>query len=340
MKILAFETSCDDTAVAVVEQGTKVLASVRIEQSEHSKFGGVVPEIASRLHAENWKIALEKCLADAKITISEVDAIATTRGPGLSPALLSGTTAASFLSLFFKKPVIGVHHIFGHACSVFLDRSVENAKFPSLVLTASGGHTQLHFWRDFCDLKMLGGTIDDAAGEAFDKCSKMCGLGYPGGPQVSKMAESGNENRFDFPTILLDRDSLDFSFSGLKAAVFREIELEKRRAGDLSKNFVADLCASFEATVSEIFLKKVERALEKFPAENVVFVGGVSANSRIRRDLADFLQARKKRLILPAKIEYSTDNAAMIAGAAFFLREKNPKIAKIQFLDADARMEF
>ena len=336
MKILAFETSCDDTAVAVVEDGTKVLASTRISQVEHNEYGGVVPEIAARLHAERWPKILEKCLADAGLEISEIDFFAVTKGPGLQTSLLSGTTAASFLSLFFGKKLIPVHHIFGHMCSVLLERKKEEIQFPILALVASGGHTELFHWNDFCEVKKLGGTIDDAAGEAFDKVAKMLGLGYPGGPEVSKWAKKGNRQKFKFPRIFLGKDSLDFSFSGLKAAVFRQVELCKNPK---DKTFVADVCASFEQAVMEIFLKKVGRVLDRFPEiKNVCFAGGVSANTFLRENLENFLEKRGLKLLLPKKLEYCTDNAAMIAGAAYWMMQKNPEIAQVQFVDADPRL--
>ena len=341
MKILAFETSCDDTGVALVENGTKILAATRMSQLEHAEFGGVVPEIASRLHAENLFLALEQTLASANLKISDVDQIAVTAGPGLSPALLSGTTAASFLALFYSKPLARVHHIFGHLCSVFLERNLDAVRFPALVLTVSGGHTQMHLWRSVNEIQTLGSTIDDAAGEAFDKVAKMTGLGYPGGPEVSAAAAGGDENTFAFPRILLGRANLDFSFSGLKGAVFREVEKEKNctKSEKLSPKFVANVCASFENTVAEIFEKKVSRAFDRFPEiQQVIFVGGVSANRTISARLQNLSQTRKKgELLRPKKMSFCTDNAEMIGSAAFFQHEKNP--AKIQFVDANARLE-
>lgn len=341
MKILAFETSCDDTGVAVVEDGVTVLANVRQSQTEHSKWGGVVPELASRLHSENIIPVLEKCLSDAKLKIEDIDAIAVTQGPGLSPALLNGTTVASMMSLIYQKPVIPVHHIFGHISSVFLGRDLEAVKFPALVLTVSGGHTEMHLWSDFADLKLLGSTIDDAAGEAFDKTAKMLGLGYPGGPIVSKESEKGDENAFKLPLIYLNKESLDFSFSGLKAAIYREVEKQKKEEDGIDKIFIADLCASFESTVARTFVKKVARAIDMFPEiQDVVFVGGVSANTKIRKELNEKIcqPLFHKDLVVPKTLEYCTDNAAMIGAAAFFVQRKNPELVKVQFVDADARL--
>jgi len=245
------------------------------------------------------------------------------------------------MSLIYQKPVIPVHHIFGHISSVFLGRDLEAVKFPALVLTVSGGHTEMHLWSDFADLKLLGSTIDDAAGEAFDKTAKMLGLGYPGGPIVSKESEKGDENAFKLPLIYLNKESLDFSFSGLKAAIYREVEKQKKEEDGIDKIFIADLCASFESTVARTFVKKVARAIDMFPEiQDVVFVGGVSANTKIRKELNEKIcqPLFHKDLVVPKTLEYCTDNAAMIGAAAFFVQRKNPELVKVQFVDADARL--
>lgn len=340
IRILAFETSCDDTAISIVENGKKVIVSEKISQVEHSDWGGVVPEIAARLHSENWRSVLEVCLEKAQVKIDDIDYFACTKGPGLQTSLLTGTTVASFLSLLYQKPLIPVHHIHGHICAVFLD-SILNPLFPELVLTVSGGHTQLHLLTSPTTWEFLGKSLDDAAGEAFDKVAKMLGLGYPGGPIVSEFAQKGNRRKYEMPKIYLEKDSLDFSFSGLKSTVYRLIEKEKITNGEiLSQNFIQDVCASFEFTVGKIFLKKVERAFEKYPqANNLFFVGGVSANNYLKMVFSDFLRTIGKILITPQKIEFSTDNAAMIGSAAYFLVKKNPNIAKVQFIDANARLE-
>ncbi len=359
MKILAFETSCDDTAVAIIEDGTKVLSSVCVSQMEHGAYGGVVPEVAARLHSENWREALDQCLEEAKLRIENIDYFAMANGPGLQTSLLTGTTAASFLSLLYGKKLIPVHHIFGHACSNFLEREISDFVFPSLVLVASGGHTELHLWEDFIRMKRIGRTLDDAAGEAFDKVSKMLGLGYPGGPLVSKEAEKGNPGRFKFPRILLGKESLDFSFSGLKGAVFREVRGVRgyapllRGEGGLKPKAMstdivsstegsisADICASFQAAVVDIFCKKVERAREKYPQVKAVhFVGGVSANSAIQESLGLLCEKFSLDFFVPVKNAFSTDNAAMVASSAYFLVRDRPDIAKVQFLDAEPKKE-
>ena len=340
MKILAFETSCDDTAIAIIEDGYKVLVNSRITQTEHEKWGGVVPEIAARLHSENWKKLLEDCLAETNLSIEDIDYIACTQGPGLQTSLLTGTTAASFLSLCFQKPLIPVHHIYGHICSGLLEQ-VASPQFPALVLTVSGGHTQMHLWQSFTDLNCLGSTLDDAAGEAFDKVAKMLGLGYPGGPIVSEMAENGDRLKYDLPKIYLAKDSLDFSFSGLKASVYRLIEVQNKTPLSETdfKTFQADVCASFEYAVGKIFCRKIERVLTQYPEiKSVYFVGGVSANIYLNKIISEFLSLKNISLHTPQKIAYSTDNAAMIGSAAYQLLQENPDIAKIQFIDADSRL--
>ncbi len=344
MKILAFETSCDDTALAIVENGVKVLASVKVSQVEHNQYGGVVPEIAARLHSENWRGALEKCLNLAKISLDEIDALAVTQGPGLQTSLLTGTTTASFLSLFWQKPLIPVHHTLGHISSVFLDAPEFYQKnFPVLVLTVSGGHTEFFLQKSFTEIKKLGQTLDDAAGEAFDKVAKMLGLGYPGGPIVSNWAKKGNREKYAFPIPNLGKNSLDFSFSGVKAAVYRQIEMEKNQENfaGFSETFIADVCASFEETVWKIFAKKITVALNQNPnAKALHFVGGVSANKYLRENLAKFLANLGVDFRITTNFEYCTDNAAMIASAAYWLYQKNPEIAKIQFVDANSRLKF
>jgi len=331
MKILALETSCDDTAVAIVENGCRVISSVRVSQVEHNDWGGVVPEIAARLHAENWRGALEECLSVANINITEIDALAVTQGPGLQTSLLSGTTAASFLSQLYQKPLIPVHHVHGHLCSVFLERELDSVEFPALVLTVSGGHTDLYLWKSPTHWEKLGGTLDDAAGEAFDKTAKMLGLGYPGGPIVSDRALLGDRHKYKLPVPNLGKDSLNFSFSGVKAAIYRL--LQDRNLED--ETFINDVCASFETIVSKIFVKKITTALIQNPnIKTLCFVGGVSANTYIKKDLEALSQQYGIKFLTPTKLEYCTDNAAMIASSAYFLRDT----AKIQHVEANPRL--
>ena len=347
MRILAFETSCDDTAVAIVENGTTVLSNIRNSQPDHAAWGGVVPELAARLHNENWRHTLEQCLRQANLTLDQIDALAVTKGPGLQTSLLTGTTVASFLSLIHHKPLIPVQHILGHISSTVLDRSARDIQFPALVLTVSGGHTSFFLYQSFTDVTLLGQTLDDACGEAFDKCAKMLGLGYPGGPIVSTRAQAGDRTKYQFPRIFLTKDSLDFSFSGLKAALYREIETYKKNnhseasvaTQPLSETFINDVCASFEAAVSDTFLKKISRALDRFPAiRQVHFVGGVSANTFLRKNFREFLAKRDIELLIPQDFAYCTDNAAMIGAAAYFLAQADPGIVQPQFIGPAARL--
>jgi N6-L-threonylcarbamoyladenine synthase len=369
MLILAFETSCDDTAVAIVRNGTEVLSNIRLSQPEHNQYGGVVPEIAARLHADNWKNVLEEAFVQANkylnnpteqnniyppdkkemkevLYIEDIDAIAVTQGPGLQTALLTGTSAASYLSHLYQKPIIPVHHILGHLSSTALDRSADETKFPNLVLTVSGGHTSLYYRTSFVDVQQIGKTLDDAAGEAFDKCAKMLGLGYPGGPIVSQWAEKGDRKAYKFPCIMLDKSSLDFSFSGLKASVYRLVEEHKKNAeaekiGPFDETFIANVCASFETIVSTILTKKILRALEHFPqAKELHFVGGVSANTFIRKNLEIALNPKSVELFVPIKMSYCTDNAAMIGVAGYFLaKDKKENIHRPSIIEANSRLK-
>lgn len=338
MKILAFETSCDDTAVSIIEDGVSVLAHVTHSQIEsHNQYGGVVPEIAARLHDEHWYSLLQRLFSDSQLQLSDMDCIAVTVGPGLQTSLLTGTTIASFLSQLASIPLIPVHHVFGHICSPLLERSFSDFQFPVLTLTVSGGHTHMYRLDDWTRVQLLGATRDDAAGEAFDKCAKMLGLSYPGGPVVSRYAEKGNPKAFDFPTILLEKDSFDFSFSGLKASVYRLVESQ---SGELSESFKEDVCASFQAAVVRIFEKKVERVLDRFPEIQALhFVGGVSANKSLRDAFLSLSLRRDIQFFMPTKFLYSTDNAAMIGAAGFVLSQKYPERLQVQFTDANPRLD-
>ncbi len=384
MLVLGIETSCDDTAVAIVRNGVEVLSNIRESQPDHDTWGGVVPEIAARLHAENWKGVLEQALVQADVTMDDIDAIAVTQGPGLQTSLLTGTTAGSFLSLLYDKPLIPVQHILGHVMSVHLGRRLrggemerceEVVELPSLVLTVSGGHTQMHLrgQRDrkvekqevgklegdseegFLRIEKIGQSLDDACGEAFDKLGKMLGLGYPGGPIVSRMAEKGDSTKFKLPNIYLEKESLDFSFSGLKAACRRIVEKEypdwilqkqnnestdqQNHRTEEQQQFIYDLCASFEMTVSRVFIKKIGRVLDRYPEiKQVHFVGGVSANKRLQSDFAKHLNPIGIEILSPIKMEYCTDNAAMIACAGYFMYEQNNEVAQCQFIESNSRM--
>jgi len=317
MLILALETSCDDTAVALVRNGTEVIHTKTVGQTAaHQPWGGVVPEIAARLHSERWAGAVRACMNEANVTHNDIDAIAVTQGPGLQTSLLTGCTAGMVLSQEWHKPLIPVHHVHGHIVSCRLGRTTEEIQLPALVLTVSGGHTQMHIMRSFMDITKIGETLDDAAGEAYDKASKMLGLGYPGGPIVEKMAAMGDKNAYDLPRMLMQKDSLDFSFSGLKAAVYRILE----QTDEITEAIQQNICASFQYRVETVFTEKVRRALALYPEiQQVHFVGGVSANRGIRQALQKFLDMQKKELLYPTEFLYCTDNAAMIASSAQIL---------------------
>lgn len=390
MKILAIETSCDETAAAVVENGTVVLSNVVASQIPlHQKTGGVVPEVAAREHvlkispviSEALEVAFGKTKTSPKpastsaramsparrsisahaatlarrststrvmapsnhpaaLNLSSIDAIAVTRGPGLLSSLIIGTTAASTLATFYNKPLIPVNHIAGHIYANWLDQNPDDPiQFPVLVLTVSGGHNELVLMRSHADFELLGETLDDAAGEAFDKVSRLLGLGYPGGPAISKAAEKGNRDAIKFPRAYLNKNSFDFSFSGLKTAVLNQVMIQRKNTGEnitLDQNFINDCAASFQESVCQILSDKLLHAAYKYHAQEVHLAGGVSANQRLRELVSQKISTGSRpapgagqlpvpRLRYPNKIAYCTDNAAMIAAAAFFHYQKNPR---------------
>lgn len=321
MKILGIETSCDETACAIVENGQKVLANAIASQIDlHQKTGGVVPEIAAREHVLKMVPVIEEALAEAKIEWPEIDAIAVTRGPGLVSSLIIGTETASAISYAKEKILIPVQHIVGHIYSNWLGVE-EEIKFPVLILTVSGGHNELILMKAHGEFEVLGETRDDAAGEAFDKVARILGLGYPGGPAISQLAENGDPKRFKFPRAFLEKGSFDFSFSGLKTAVLQEVRKNER----LSMQEKADLAASFQEAVVEVLAAKLFAAYRHFHGiVEIHLAGGVSANQRLRAVVSEKFSKEKIKLRHPLSLKYCTDNAAMIAGAAFFLHQKNP----------------
>lgn len=334
MKIIAIETSCDETACSIVEDGIRVLSNVIYSQVEaHALTGGVVPEVAAREHVVKMLPVVEQALKEAKTNWDEIEAVAVTKGPGLISSLIIGTQTANVISYVKNKPLIPVQHITGHIYSNWLDTYVEIA-FPVLVLTVSGGHNELILMRDHHDFEVLGETRDDAAGEAFDKVARVLGLGYPGGPLISKIAEKGNREAFALPHIMLEKDSFDFSFSGLKTAVITEVKAYAASKGveniaDLDEEFKADLSASFEETVVTVLKDKLFRALEKYPdVKEIHLAGGVSANKRLRVVVEEEAKNWGSNLVLryPKSLSYCTDNAAMIGASAYFLYQKNPEV--------------
>ncbi len=328
MKILGIETSCDETAVAVVENGTKVLSNVIFSQIDlHKELGGVVPEIAAREHILKIIPVLDEALGVAKVGFDDIDAIAVTKEPGLTSSLLTGIVTAETLALALKKPLVHVNHIEGHIYSNWLDRDMDEIKFPVVVLTVSGGHNELVLMKGHCDFEVLGETLDDAAGEAFDKIARLLELGYPGGPAISKIAEKGTA-KYKFPRAWLGKDSFDFSFSGLKSDVAR-VASRERSGRPINNEFKADCARSFEEAVCDVLSEKLIRAARKFGAKEVHLAGGVSANKRLRKMVAERL-GTGAILRYPTRIEYCTDNGAMVAGAGWFLaksRETKNKVS-------------
>ena len=316
LTVLGIETSCDETAAALVRGRPgapgQVLANVVLSQiDDHAPYGGVVPEIAARAHIDHLDGLIARALDEAGLTLADVDGIAATAGPGLIGGVMVGLMTAKALALGAGKPLVAVNHLEGHALT---PRLVEAQPFPYLLLLVSGGHCQILHARGIGDYELLGTTLDDAVGEAFDKVAKMLGLPFPGGPAVERWARSGDPGRFDLPRPLLDRAGLDFSFSGLKTAVRREAE-KLGGAEAMSEQDIADLCASFQATTADILSRRIDRALGDLPAGTpLVVAGGVAANQTLRGALQAVAQTHGSTLSAPP-LHLCTDNAAMIAWA-------------------------
>jgi N6-L-threonylcarbamoyladenine synthase len=314
--LLGIETSCDETAAAVVEDGRHIASNVVATQvGIHAKYGGVFPEVASRMHVEAILPVVQEALAQAHVGLDGIDAIAVTRGPGLAGSLVVGMNFAKGLALSRGLPLLGINHLEAHLYSIWLVEDEPEPVFPLLGLIVSGGHTELVLMREHLQYERLGGTLDDAAGEAFDKVARLLGLGYPGGPAIQQEARQGNPKAFRFPRAWLE-GTWDFSFSGLKTAVLREVRARqpKVQAGiDPPEPGlpVADLAASFQAAVVEVLVEKTVAAAEAFEAQTILVAGGVSANQALREAMA----ARTRRTSRVPPLSLCTDNAAMIAAA-------------------------
>lgn len=307
--ILAIETSCDETAAAIVKNGVEIVANVVASQIEsHKRFGGVVPEIASRHHVEQMTLVLEEVMNEADVTWDELDAIAVTEGPGLVGALLIGVNTAKALAFAHSLPLVNVHHIAGH---IYANRLVTEMKFPLIALVVSGGHTELIYMKEHGSYEVIGETRDDAAGEAYDKVARTLSLPYPGGPHIDKLAHVGKPS-IDFPRAWLEPDSYDFSFSGLKSAVINTLHNAKQRGEKLARE---DVAASFQASVIEVLVEKTARAAKKYKAKQVLVAGGVAANKGLRNALQQRFAELQMELVIPP-LFLCTDNAAMIAAAA------------------------
>ncbi len=351
MLILGIESSCDETAAAVVENGRRVLSNIIASQIDlHAPTGGVVPEVAAREHAVKIIPVIDRALKEARVSARRIDALAVTCCPGLISCLLVGVNAGKTLSFLWKKPLIPVHHIHGHLYAPWLSHN-EAVQFPVVSLSVSGGHNELVLISDYQRFRVLGATLDDAAGEAYDKVARLLGLSYPGGPALSKLAEKGDPFYYQLPRVFMEKyknpknwRNLDFSFSGLKTATLRLLQKEGNRIR------VSDLAASFQHAVNEVLSTKLLNAAMKYGACEIHLTGGVSANQDLRKKIETALRDRfsptlgeltlspKVRFRFPVDLKYCTDNAAMIAGAGYFQYRKAPsKYVNWRRVQADAQ---
>jgi N6-L-threonylcarbamoyladenine synthase len=322
MKILGIESSCDETAAAIIEDGQKVLSNVVVSQIDiHAEYGGVIPEIAARSHIEAINPVIKKAFTDANETPDSIDAIAVTHTPGLVGSLLVGTLAARTLAILYNKPFYPTHHLKSHIYANWLSGS--NPEFPLLAAVVSGGHTQIIYMKHHNHFEIIGSTRDDAIGECFDKVAKILGLPYPGGPNIAKEALSGNPDKYQLPIPKVD--ALDFSFSGIKTAVLRAVQKDlnlpittpsHELKNHLSKQQVSDFAASFQQTAIKILIKKLQKAAKEYPAKSILLAGGVSANSMLRDELHKAFD--KSHQVYVPDFKYSTDNGAMVASAAYY----------------------
>ena len=312
--ILGIESSCDDTSAAVLCDG-QVLSNVTANQDVHLRYGGVVPELASRAHEQNIIPVVDKALADAGVSPDQLSAVAFTRGPGLMGSLLVGVSFAKGFALALGKPIIEVNHLQAHVSAHFIvEEGKDLPQFPFLCLLVSGGNSQILLVKDYMDMQIVGQTIDDAAGEAFDKCAKVMGLGYPGGPLIDKLAKEGNPKAFAFARPHIP--GYDYSFSGLKTSFLYTLRDQLKEDPDFIEKNKADLCASFQSTVIDILMKNLVRAAKDMGITTVAVAGGVSANSGLRAAFQNLNTTRGWNVFIP-KFTYTTDNAAMVASAGF-----------------------
>jgi N6-L-threonylcarbamoyladenine synthase len=330
--ILGIESSCDETSAAVCVDG-EILSNVIANQTIHEAYGGVVPELASRVHQQNIVPAVQQALLNAKVSKNDVDAVAFTRGPGLLGSLLVGVSFAKAFALAKNIPLIDINHMQAHVLAHFIGDN--KPSFPFLCLTVSGGHTQIVLVKDYFEMEVIGQTLDDAAGEAMDKTSKILGLPYPGGPLIDKYARSGNPDKFKFPEPQIP--GLDFSFSGLKTSILYFIRDNVAINPDFVQQNLNDICASVEKRIATILLNKLNKATQSYGIKDIALAGGVSANTGLRLGLQALCEKNNWRCFIP-KLEYCTDNAAMIAIAGYY------KYLKGEFVGQDvmplARMPF
>jgi len=319
INILAIESSCDETAAAIVQDGRVVKASVVASSVDlHQKYGGVVPEIASRAHIESIYPVLQETLDQAGMGADDIHAVAVANQPGLTIALVVGVTTAKTLAFMWGKPLVAVNHVHAHLQSAMLEQ--DELDLPAVALVVSGGHTSLYDCESALDLNLLGSTIDDAAGEAFDKVASILNLPYPGGPSIEKTAKNGNPKAIRFPRSMLAKDSLDFSFSGIKTAVLYHCCGQDMKGqnlvSDMSEQQVADIAASFQAAVIEVLVKKTQRAADRIGAKTLLLGGGVAANTALREGL-QAMADKTNRALLVAPRKYCTDNAVMVGSLAY-----------------------
>lgn len=335
--ILAIETSCDETAAAIIVDG-KVKSNVVASQALlHSQFGGVVPEVTARKHIPAMIPTIDLALKQAKLKLDEVDYIAVTQGPGLKIALMVGIDTAKALAFTTNKPLIPINHIEGHIYANFIKDQGSTIKdqFPALILTVSGGHTMLVHMAGHGKLKIVGETLDDAAGEAFDKTARLLGLGYPGGAKLSQLAKQGNPKAFNFPRPMINSNDLNFSFSGLKTAVLYKIK--DYQLSSINSQLKADLAASIQQAIVESLIAKLKKAIEKYRPKTIMLGGGVAANDLLRKEFIKVAKKNQLKYSIP-KLEYCTDNAAMI-GLATYYRIKNKKAVLTAQFSADPNLK-
>lgn len=326
MNILALESSCDETSAAVLD-GRRVCSNIISSQVIHEKWGGVIPELASRAHVENIAHVVHAALDEANLSMKNIDAIACTTQPGLAGALLVGANYSKGLALRYSLPCVPVNHIEGHLFSGFLEE--QSLSFPVVVLVVSGGHTSLFFVRSYTDYEILGSTRDDAAGEAFDKTAKMLGLGYPGGPKVDKLAQQGTATSVKFPRALMHEDNYEFSFSGMKTAVRKYLNAQFPEG--VSESALPNICASLQEAIVEVLVSKTRRAALEYKAKGIVIAGGVSANSLLRSEMGKAAQSIGVAFVAP-RLSYSLDNAAMIG---FVAAQRLEQLGKEHFQGLD-----
>ncbi len=329
MLVLGVESSCDETSVAIVKDGKEVLCNVIHSQIDvHQRFGGVVPEIASRHHVYQVSMVFERAFQEAKIQPEEIDLVAVTQGPGLVGSLLVGINAAKTFAMLYRKPIIGVHHLAGH---IYANAIEHDMRFPAVALLVSGGNTELIYMKDHFEFEVIGQTLDDAVGEAYDKVARVIGLPYPGGPAVDRLSFSGNDT-YALPRVYLEAGSYHFSFSGLKSAVINLVHQALNRGEEIRKE---DLCASFQAAVSQVLVDKTFALAKEKNVQQIIVAGGVSANQGLKER---FMKENPGFEICIPSIRYCTDNAAMIAVAGYYQYRKTKQASDFS-MNADASLE-